>query len=44
MLGRFSRREREEMAENGEISVTCEFCNRAYRFAPSELDDQSEDL
>jgi len=38
MLTRFSRGERQDMAEDGMISVTCEFCNRTYRFAPSELD------
>ena len=39
MLTRFSRGERQDMAEDGMISVTCEFCNRTYRFAPSELDE-----
>jgi len=38
MLGRFSPGERRDMAENGQISVTCEFCNRTYRFDPAELD------
>jgi molecular chaperone Hsp33 len=38
MLTRFSAAERREMAEDGTISVTCEFCNRAYRFTPRELD------
>ena len=40
MLTRFSRSERQDMAEDGTISVTCEFCNRTYRFAPSELDEE----
>jgi molecular chaperone Hsp33 len=40
MLGRFSRAERRDMAENGQISVTCEFCNRTYRFVPAELDEE----
>ena len=40
MLGRFSSAERREMAENGQISVTCEFCNRTYRFAPAELEEE----
>jgi molecular chaperone Hsp33 len=35
MLGRFSRDDREHMVENGAISVTCEFCNASYRFAPA---------
>ena len=37
MLARFSPGERQDMAEDGTISVTCEFCNRTYRFAPAEL-------
>ena len=41
MLSRFSPVEREDMAVKGEISVTCEFCNRTYRFAPSELEDET---
>jgi molecular chaperone Hsp33 len=37
MLGSFSRDDREHMVENGAISVTCEFCNATYRFAPSDI-------
>jgi len=37
MLGRFSRDDRDDMVENGAISVTCEFCNTTYLFEPSEL-------
>jgi molecular chaperone Hsp33 len=39
MLRSFSRRERRDMVENGVISVTCEFCNASYPFAPGEFDD-----
>lgn len=39
MLGRFSRADRAHMVENGVISVTCEFCNTTYRFAPAEVGD-----
>jgi molecular chaperone Hsp33 len=41
MLGRFSRDDREHMVENGAISVTCEFCNATYRFAPAEIGDEA---
>ena len=37
MLGSFSPEERADMVENGAISVTCEFCNANYRFAPGEI-------
>jgi len=39
MLRSFSRDDRDHMVENGTISVTCEFCNTTYPFAPSELED-----
>jgi molecular chaperone Hsp33 len=39
MLTRFSPSERRDMAEDGMISVTCEFCNGTYRFAPAELEE-----
>ena len=42
MLGSFSRDDRAHMVENGAISVTCEFCNATYRFAPSEIGDGQE--
>jgi len=42
MLSRFSRDDREHMVENGAISVTCEFCNATYRFAPAEVHDDAE--
>jgi molecular chaperone Hsp33 len=41
MLASFSRSERRDMVEDGRITVTCEFCNTAYRFAPSELDGRN---
>src|SRR5262249_39052879 len=41
MLGSFSREERADMVENGAISVTCEFCNARYRFAPGEISEDS---
>lgn len=34
MLSRFPREDRDDMVENGKITVTCEFCSTAYRFAP----------
>jgi molecular chaperone Hsp33 len=41
MLASFSADDRAHMVENGAISVTCEFCNASYRFAPEEISDQS---
>ena len=40
MLRSFSADDRAHMVENGAISVTCEFCNATYRFAPGEISDQ----
>jgi molecular chaperone Hsp33 len=37
MLRSFSQDDRDDMVENGEISVTCEFCSANYRFAPEEV-------
>lgn len=37
MLRSFSDDDRGHMVENGAISVTCEFCNATYRFAPEEI-------
>jgi molecular chaperone Hsp33 len=39
MLRSFSADDRDHMIENGVISVTCEFCNSTYVFAPDEVDD-----
>jgi molecular chaperone Hsp33 len=41
MLKSFSRDEREDMVENGVISVTCEFCSANYQFAPADIEDDS---
>jgi molecular chaperone Hsp33 len=38
MLKSFSQDDRDHMVENGEISVTCEFCSANYRFAPAEVE------
>jgi molecular chaperone Hsp33 len=37
MLRTFSQEDRDYMVEDGAISVTCEFCNANYRFAPDEV-------
>jgi molecular chaperone Hsp33 len=37
MLKSFSQDDRDHMVENGVISVTCEFCNSKYVFAPTEV-------
>ena len=37
MLRSFSQDDRDHMVENGEISVTCEFCSANYRFAPDDV-------
>ena len=37
MLRSFSQDDRDHMVENGVISVTCEFCNSNYVFAPAEV-------
>ena len=37
MLKSFSQEDRDHMVENGKISVTCEFCNATYQFAPNEV-------
>ena len=37
VLRSFPRNEIAEMVVDGEISVTCEFCNARYGFAPSDL-------
>jgi molecular chaperone Hsp33 len=39
MLRSFSADDRRHMVENGVISVTCEFCNTTYPFAPTEFDE-----
>lgn len=37
MLSRFGSDELEDMAEDGQIQVTCEFCNARYDFEPEDL-------
>jgi molecular chaperone Hsp33 len=37
MLKSFSQDDRDHMVENGQISVTCEFCNSKYAFAPEDV-------
>jgi len=37
MLRSFSQDDRDDMVENGAISVTCEFCSASYQFAPEEV-------
>jgi molecular chaperone Hsp33 len=37
MLKGFSEEDRNDMIENGEIKVICEFCSSTYRFAPETL-------
>ena len=37
MLRSFSQDDRDHMVENGEISVTCEFCSANYQFAPDDV-------
>ena len=41
MLRSFSADDRAHMVENGAISVTCEFCNATYRFAPEEVGEDA---
>ena len=37
MLRSFSQVDRDDMVEDGRITVTCEFCSSTYVFAPSEV-------
>jgi molecular chaperone Hsp33 len=37
MLKSFSAQDRDDMVEDGRITVTCEFCSSTYVFAPDEL-------
>jgi molecular chaperone Hsp33 len=36
MLDQFSEQDLKDMADNGVITVTCEFCNTHYRFTMSD--------
>ena len=40
MLRSFPQDDRDQMVENGVITVTCEFCNSGYVFQPSAIGDQ----
>ena len=37
MLKSFSQTDRDDMVENGKITVTCEFCSSTYVFAPGDI-------
>ena len=37
VLSRFPAEDQADMVENGEITVTCEFCSTTYRVSPEEL-------
>jgi molecular chaperone Hsp33 len=37
MLRSFPQSDRDDMVENGKITVTCEFCSSTYVFAPDEI-------
>jgi molecular chaperone Hsp33 len=37
MLRSFPQNDRDDMVQDGVISVTCEFCNTKYVFAPAEV-------
>jgi molecular chaperone Hsp33 len=41
MLRSFSQEDRDDMVEDGRITVTCEFCSSTYVFAPDEVATQS---
>jgi len=40
MLRSFPQHDRDDMVENGAISVTCEFCSKTYVFAPADVADK----
>ena len=42
MLKSFSQDDRDHMVEDGKISVTCEFCNSNYLFAPQDVVPSAE--
>jgi molecular chaperone Hsp33 len=41
MLKSFPQADRDDMVEDGKITVTCEFCSSTYVFAPGEIADPS---
>ena len=42
MLRSFPQSDRNDMVENGVISVTCEFCSETYVFEPAEVADRPQ--
>jgi molecular chaperone Hsp33 len=42
MLKSFTQADRDDMVENGVISVTCEFCSETYVFDPDKVLDAAE--
>ena len=44
MLRSFPQTDRDDMVENGKITVTCEFCSSIYVFAPDEITSGSAAL
>lgn len=42
MLRSFPQSDRDDMIEDGVISVTCEFCSKNYKFSPDDVRDRSE--
>jgi molecular chaperone Hsp33 len=42
MLRSFSQADRDDMVEEGAISVTCEFCSTTYVFEPAEVADRPQ--
>jgi molecular chaperone Hsp33 len=40
MLRSFPQSDRDDMVENGLISVTCEFCSQTYAFQPADVADR----
>ena len=42
MLRSFPQADRDDMVEDGKITVTCEFCSSTYVFAPDEISAADE--
>jgi molecular chaperone Hsp33 len=42
MLKSFTQKDRDDMVEDGVISVTCEFCSETYVFDPDKVLDAAE--
>jgi len=38
LLSKFSAEDKSYMIKDGQVEVTCEFCNTTYRFDPPELE------